>query len=257
MRSVTKRCWTMAASCAALTLAMSSLSAGSAWASVVQAGPSEPEQAAPRLTELTAGDARTVVSFTFDDGDVDQMTAAQVLRQDGLHGTFYIITGAIGAPNYDTLSDLHKLAADGDEIGGHTVSHLELPHVAPAEARRQLCDSRDILLRWGFHVTSFAYPGGVYSPAVEAMVRQCGFDSARTVAGLRSPGCPTCTMAETMPPHDPYAVRCAFPGRWTAHGRWLTSSGWSPPRSSMVVAGCRWSSITSAIPRAAPASRCG
>jgi peptidoglycan/xylan/chitin deacetylase (PgdA/CDA1 family) len=151
--------------------------------------------------------ARTVVTFTFDDGDADQMAAARALHKYGMNGTFYIITGAVGAPNYVTLSDLRTLAAEGDEIGGHTVSHLELPHVSAAEASRQACDGRNTLITWGFHVTSFAYPGGVNSPATEAIVRECGFNSARTVVGLRSPGCPRCTVAESVPPRDPYAIR--------------------------------------------------
>ena len=174
-----------------------------------------PGQPAARLTGAPA--ARTVVSFTFDDGDADQMTAARVLHKYGLDGTFYIITGAVGAPQYVTLADLHTLVAEGDEIGGHTVSHLELPHVTAAEARRQVCDGRDTLIKWGFHPTSFAYPGGVYSPAAEAIVRECGFTSARTVVGLRSPGCPQCIAAETMPPKDLYAVRVPgqVDGSWT------------------------------------------
>jgi peptidoglycan/xylan/chitin deacetylase (PgdA/CDA1 family) len=157
------------------------------------------------------------VSFTFDDGDADQLMAARVLRRYRMDGTFYIITGAVGTPDYLTLTNLRTLAADGDEIGGHTVSHLELPHVAAAEARRQVCDGRNTLLRWGFRVTSFAYPGGSYSPAAEAIVAACGFDSARTVAGLHSPGCPRCTAAEAIPPADPDAIRAPgqVDGTWT------------------------------------------
>jgi hypothetical protein len=48
-------------------------------------------------------------------------------------------------------------------------------------------------------------------------VRECGFNSARTVVGLRSPGCPKCTLAETIPPKDPYALRVPgqVDGTWT------------------------------------------
>lgn len=88
----------------------------------------------------------TVVTLTFDDGDADQMTAARVLRRHGLAATFYIITGAVGTPGYVTRSDLHQLAADGNEIGGHTVSHLRLTALSTAEARRQVCESRSILV---------------------------------------------------------------------------------------------------------------
>ena len=111
---------------AALTMALSSLA--TLPASGARAAASGPTQPATRRAGAAAA-VRTVLSFTFDDGDVDQLAAARVLHRYGLHGTFYIITGAVGAPNYVTLPDLHTLAAEGDEIGGHTVSHVELPHV--------------------------------------------------------------------------------------------------------------------------------
>ena len=113
---------------------------------------------------------RTVVSLTFDDGDADQMAAAQVLHRYRLPATFYVITGAVGTPGYVTLPDLRQLAADGNEIGGHTVSHLRLTALSSAEARRQVCESRSILARWGYRATSFAYPGGAASPRTEAIV---------------------------------------------------------------------------------------
>jgi len=122
---------------------------------------------------------QTIVSFTFDDGDADQMTAARILEAYRLEGTFYIIAGAVGTAGYVTGDDLRRLAAAGDEIGGHTVSHLSLPLVAPAEARRQICDGRQILTGWGYQVRSFAYPDATYNAAVEAAVRGCGFASGR------------------------------------------------------------------------------
>ena len=36
----------------------------------------------------------TVVSLTFDDGNADQMTAAQIMNTYGLDGTFYITSGS-------------------------------------------------------------------------------------------------------------------------------------------------------------------
>jgi peptidoglycan/xylan/chitin deacetylase (PgdA/CDA1 family) len=177
----------------------------------------------------------TVISLTFDDGTADQMAAARVLARYRLHGTFYIITGAVGAPHYMGRADLRTLAAAGDEIGGHTVSHLDLVNASAAEARRQVCAGRDILARSGFTVTSFAYPDGAYDAALERSVRGCGYSSARIAAGLAGPGCPGCSVTEHIPPRDPYAIRT--PGQvdtsWTlaalkravtaarGHGGWL------------------------------------
>ena len=150
---------------------------------------------------------QTVVSLTFDDGTAGQFAAGQAMHRYGVTGTFFIITGAVGAPNYMSLPELHRLAGYGDEIGAHTVSHLDLVATTAAEARRQACVSRDILTRWGFQVTSFAYPDGAASPQVEAIVQGCGYDTARIATGLAAPGCPGCALAETIPPADPFAVR--------------------------------------------------
>src|SRR6202020_251174 len=87
-----------------------------------------------RTARQTAGHApRTVVSLTFDDGDADQMAGPWMLDRYRLPATFYIITGAVGTPGYVTRSDLRQLAGDGNEIGGHTVSHLRLTALTTAE----------------------------------------------------------------------------------------------------------------------------
>ena len=166
-----------------------------------------PAQGADLRPAATATAPRpTVVSLTFDDGTAGQFSAARVMHRYGVAGTFFIITGAVGAPNYMSLPELHRLAAYGDEIGGHTVSHLDLVATTTAEARRQACASRDILTRWGFRVTSFAYPDGAANPQVEAIVRSCGFDAARIVTGLAGPDCPGCATVQTVPPADPFAI---------------------------------------------------
>jgi peptidoglycan/xylan/chitin deacetylase (PgdA/CDA1 family) len=149
----------------------------------------------------------TVVTLTFDDGTADQFAAAQVMRSYGMTGTFFVITGAVGAPHYMSLAQLRRLAANGDEIGGHTVSHLDLVNTSLAEVRRQICAGRDILTRWGLHVTSFAYPDGAANRQVEAVVAACGFNAARIATGLAGPGCPGCAAAESLPPADRYAIR--------------------------------------------------
>jgi peptidoglycan/xylan/chitin deacetylase (PgdA/CDA1 family) len=162
---------------------------------------------ATATSAATTAHHQTVVSLTFDDGTAGQFAAAQAMHRYGIAGTFFIITGAVGAPNYMSLPELHRLAGYGDEIGAHTVSHLDLVATTAAEAQRQACVSRDILTRWGFQVTSFAYPDGAASRQVEAIVRGCGYDAARIATGLAAPGCPGCALAETVPPADPFAIR--------------------------------------------------
>lgn len=143
------------------------------------------------------------VSLTFDDGDADQMTAAQVLAQNGLTGTFYIVTGYLGAPGYMQRSDLSTLAAAGNEIGGHTVTHPDMVPLSAAEATRQACQARATLSSWGHQVRSFAYPFASVNQRAQAAVRDCGYTSGRGLGDVKSvTGCADCVTSETLPPRN-------------------------------------------------------
>ncbi|KQO60245.1 hypothetical protein ASF23_14855 [Curtobacterium sp. Leaf261] len=169
--------------------------------------------AATAVTDAKAAAAaartpRTVVSLTFDDGDADQMAAATTLQQNGLTGTFYIISGYVGADGYMSRSDLQTLAAAGNEIGGHTVTHPDLVDLSTAEVQRQACLSRTTLSSWGYTVRSFAYPFADVNASVEQAVAGCGYSSARGLGDTRTRfGCAGCVAAETIPPADPSRTR--------------------------------------------------
>ena len=148
------------------------------------------------------------ITLTFDDGFADQTAAQQLLNQHGMHGTFYIVSSFIGLPGYMTRSDLESLAADGHEIGGHTVSHQDLPTLSADEQNRQICQDRDTLLSWGYPVTSFAYPFAEFTATTKQIAQHCGYNTARAVGDLLSPAsCSDCPAAETVPPLDSYEVR--------------------------------------------------
>jgi peptidoglycan/xylan/chitin deacetylase (PgdA/CDA1 family) len=163
--------------------------------------------------------AATVVSLTFDNGWGNQMTAAADMQAAGLTGTFYVPSGWIGLAGYMSLANLDTLKADGDEIGGKTVNNPDLTALTQsgtasgtAEAEREVCEGRNVLLADGFDVTDFAYPFADFIPADETVAEECGFNSARSVGSLADTqvdGCtyPGCPYAETIPPADPYSIR--------------------------------------------------
>ncbi|GGU99223.1 hypothetical protein GCM10010182_15190 [Actinomadura cremea] len=154
-------------------------------------------------------DPGTIVSLTFDDGVQDQYDGARpILDAHGMDGTFYVNSARVDAPGYMSLAQLGTLASGGHEIGGHTISHANVPSLPVEEQQRQVCNDRVALLGLGFEVTSFAYPYGAVDSVAESVVEGCGYNSARTVGGLVSPGsCNGCDRAETVPPADPYSVR--------------------------------------------------
>src|SRR4051794_14814064 len=146
----------------------------------------------------------TIVSLTFDDGLASHATAMTMLREHRMAGTFYIIPGLVGtSPYYLPWAGVHALADAGNEIGGHTVHHVNLTTVDATTARAEVCDSRTALLAQGFSpVTAFAYPEAGVNRTAEKIVAQCGYTSGRGVGNLFGPSCP-CAYAETLPPADP------------------------------------------------------
>jgi peptidoglycan/xylan/chitin deacetylase (PgdA/CDA1 family) len=155
-----------------------------------------------------------IVSLTFDDGSADQYALRSLLLEYSMRATFYISSGAIGMPGYMSWDHLTDLAADGHEIGGHTVDHARLTSLSASEATRQVAADRQALLRLGFTVTNFAYPNGDHNTSVEAIVRACGYSSGRRAWGLSPiektrPHCHRWypDVAEQSPPVNRYAIR--------------------------------------------------
>lgn len=151
----------------------------------------------------------TVVSVTFDDGLADQVAAASVLDAAGMDGTFYINSGRIGSSStYMTRANLDTLAANGHEVAGHTVSHLNLSALTPDGQRAQICNDRNTLMGWGFSAKNFAYPFGAHNSDTIAIVQECGYNSARGVGGIVSQNaCNGCPYADTIPPGNQWVIR--------------------------------------------------
>ncbi|HNN13592.1 MAG TPA: polysaccharide deacetylase family protein, partial [Anaerolineales bacterium] len=82
---------------------------------------------------------RTLVSLTFDDGDADNYLVRLILASNDLHATFYVVSGFTGTDGYMSRQQLGDLYADGNEIGGHTLSHTKLTDVSGADLRREIC----------------------------------------------------------------------------------------------------------------------
>jgi peptidoglycan/xylan/chitin deacetylase (PgdA/CDA1 family) len=122
------------------------------------------------------------VAITFDDGYADAYEAAYpLLKKYGFKATFYIITGLVGKPRYLTWEQIAALAADGNAIGSHTITHPDLRVLNAQELRHQLVESKaEIEKRAGQQVRDFCYPAGFYNAAALAAVRDAGYATAVT-----------------------------------------------------------------------------
>jgi hypothetical protein len=74
---------------------------------------------------------------------------------------------------------------------------VNLKPLKTADARVEVCQDRNNLIANGFQPTSFAYPFGGIDAGAEQVVKDCGYNSGRGVAG----------GTETIPPLDAFATR--------------------------------------------------
>jgi len=134
---------------------------------------------------------RTAV-ISFDDGYVDNLTACEELQKRGMRATWFIVSGSIGQnplwpddgrPTQRLLNEteLRLMAANGMEIGSHTVNHVRLSNLEDSDLIQELVTSKTILQDIiGSEVRSFAYPYGVWDLRCALAVEQAGYASACT-----------------------------------------------------------------------------
>jgi peptidoglycan/xylan/chitin deacetylase (PgdA/CDA1 family) len=143
------------------------------------------------------------VVITFDDGFRDNyLNAFPVLLKYSLPATLFVVSGFVsrtnqwmtrdGFPerNLATWDELREMAANGIEIGSHTVNHIALDTADPETSSREVRISREnIIERIGKPVRFFAYPYGRMNEAVRTAVSMAGYEAAcSTRSGFNSTG---------------------------------------------------------------------
>jgi peptidoglycan/xylan/chitin deacetylase (PgdA/CDA1 family) len=100
------------------------------------------------------GDRTAVISLTFDDAMATHLdNVGPILKKHGLQATFFVSTGSEAWRK--RVKEWQQLAADGHEIGGHTVKHPCLleriePHAqdyTPQMMEAEIRDGAETILR--------------------------------------------------------------------------------------------------------------
>ena len=144
------------------------------------------------------------LSITFDDGYRDNYeVAAPILKDLGLHATFFLTSGFIESnvvpfwdeelaspPKWMSWQQVRSLSDDGFEIGCHTHTHIDMGKAPVEKIRSELRTSRRMLEEHtGKPVTLFAYPfgarGNIRDEAVQ-VVREEGFECCVSCCGGRN-----------------------------------------------------------------------
>lgn len=126
---------------------------------------------------------KPTISITFDDGYADIFRFVFPLLQEfGFPAGMFIIVDNIGKYGYVDYGQLKEMSAnDAVTIGSHTVTHPYLPDLGPQELRYEIGESKRILEdSLGVKIDFFSYPWGGFTPEVQEIVRDSGYQAAFT-----------------------------------------------------------------------------
>lgn len=141
---------------------------------------------------MRAGQAKSLVGITFDDGYVNVLEdALPVLARHGFTATMFIIPDRLGGTNdWDegpswrlmTAGQVGELAAAGMEIGSHGATHVRLAGLNADRLSIEVAGSRSTLAGLlGRPVRGFAYPYGSMDAPARQAVADAGYDYACAV----------------------------------------------------------------------------
>jgi peptidoglycan/xylan/chitin deacetylase (PgdA/CDA1 family) len=168
-----------------------------------------PERFAAELDALARSGCRTIsfhewldgkplpprpVILTFDDGYEDAYTTAlPALRARRMVGTFFVVSGWIGADadhrvvreeagvsrRYLVWPEVEALSVANMEIGSHGEHHRRMSHLPEDEARKEAVESRrELESHLHRPVEVFAYPYGSSRQVLRAVLREAGYRAA-------------------------------------------------------------------------------
>lgn len=117
------------------------------------------------------------VIFTFDDGGISNLRAAEILEMNELKGRFFIPTKKIGTPGFLAKKDVLELFERGHEIGSHSHTHpMIFRSLSATEMREEWGHSKmileDILER---EINSCSVPGGDADEMTYQTAEEAGF----------------------------------------------------------------------------------
>ena len=127
-------------------------------------------------TPAPPDDSGRKLAFTFDDGGVSALSAADMLEERGWRGYFFVTTDYVGARGFLTAPHVRELDARGHVIGSHSCSHPpRISHCPPAQLDHEWRDSIQALEAiTGKPCLTASVPGGYYSRRVARAAAAAG-----------------------------------------------------------------------------------
>jgi peptidoglycan/xylan/chitin deacetylase (PgdA/CDA1 family) len=162
---------------------------------------------------------KAYISISSDDGLKNNLRAAETLDQYGVSGCFFICPSMIGEKDFQKIKafsasrlhfppvefldweDVAALQGRGHEIGGHTLSHINIARTAGQELEEEIAGCYSILASRCGSAEHFAYPYGRFTDfnmPGRSLVIQSGFKSCASAQR----GCHVVVPGQKTDPHD-------------------------------------------------------
>ena len=138
------------------------------------------------------GGKNKALTFSFDDGNVDDIRLIEIMNNYGLKGTFNLNSGImihancwrfcdvkdVYHINFTDYPDLYK----GHEVACHSYTHPDLTKLDRKTIYNEIKTDKLLLdLLYNQNTEGFAYPFGTYNEEVYSVLVECGLKYARTI----------------------------------------------------------------------------
>lgn len=149
------------------------------------------------------------VMLTYDDTDEEQFSIAKPeMDKYGFKGVYFLMTISINRPRYMTKEQIKQLGDEGHVIAAHTWDHHMVTKLQGEDWNKQLVEPKDkIKSITGKDVNYFAYPFGIWSPAVIPEIKKADYKLAFILSTKRDTTEPLYTIR-----------RMIVPSQWSTNG---------------------------------------
>ena len=140
------------------------------------------------------GFKKKVVTFSYDDGHINDARLVEILNKYNLKGTFNVNSSCLLNPSAKKLSlkQAKEVYGNTHEVAVHGERHLSLSDMSIATATNEiLTDRKNLEKGFGKIVQGMAYANGDITDEYLTCVKACGIKYARVVPSRRNFDLPT------------------------------------------------------------------
>lgn len=136
---------------------------------------------------IAEGFRRPIVTLTFDDGWESQYTQAlPIMQRHNARGTFYLVPNFFNTPRYMTTDEARQIEQAGNEIGSHTMNHMDLTELSPDAISQELVQSKQVLEAQFGPIKNFAAPFGGFNYQVTEEIQKSYASDRTTELGFNN-----------------------------------------------------------------------